>query len=229
MIDATTQHVRPPTHRYYGGTTPKFRFKVYEDVVVYFSYIASIAVLATVAHLNPTIGKTLNRRRLVVDTSSRAPSIMQALDTVNPFKFGVSVGEAVLVLSWLGLAAWWVYFFAWSYPRVRDEATSTAFDSTQYPACCPPGSEMRGTWCVFHDPHAMLGLAARVAGELSTFIISFAIYPVSRNSIFSSVFGVGYDQVCPLLLLMESALCCCFCPYRSCLVLSYRLVLFSVV
>lgn len=187
--------------RYYGTSTPKFRFKLYPDVVAYFSYLASIAVLATLAHLSPPVREAL-RRRMVPSWK-----VSSSCDPLDWFAYGASVGEVLLVTSWCGLFAWWVYYFGYAYPRPTNEARSTSFDGSAYPACCPPPFNTTSGTCTYEDPHADLGLVARVTGELSTFFISFLLYPVSRNSIWSYAFGVGHDQV--WLTADRSARSCC--------------------
>ena len=165
-------------------------------MVAYYGYVAAVVAVATAAHLLPTFNALLCRR-----TVFSLPG-WRRLNGWNPFAYGVSTGEVVLVLSWLALASWWVWYFGWRNDRITSESRSTAVDVKAYPACgtvyaCPPfnATNPDSAMCVNADPHPGLQWAARLAGQLATFTISFTIYPVARNSIWVHAFGIGHDQM----------------------------------
>lgn len=161
---------------------PVINIKVYEDVVVYFLFVGSLAALGVAGTYNPLLRHALHARISPEALLCRRPS--HACDYSSPLKKrgalvralyyafpeGAAVGEVIVVSAVAGLYAYWVYYWTFKYDRIRNEVAS------------------------YNDAFPKTHVAARVFGHLLTLTMSFLIFPVLRNSVFESVFGVPFDR-----------------------------------
>ena len=161
---------------------PVLNVKVYEDVVVYFLFVGALAVLGVVGTYNPLLRHALHKRvspeALFCGRSSHSRDHSSPLKKRGVvvraiyyfFPEGAAVGELIVVSAIAGLYAYWVYYWTYKYDRITNEVTS------------------------YNDAFPNTHIAARVFGHLLTLTMSFLIFPVLRNSVFESVFGVPFDR-----------------------------------
>ena len=88
---------------------------------------------------------------------------------MNLWPTGASIGELSLFLSFLALNAYWFWF--WS-------------AGLKYRIYTPQND----------DDLKDLQLYARVMGQMTTLYMSFLTFPIARNSVWESVFGVPFDR-----------------------------------
>lgn len=90
----------------------RFQVKMYSDVVVYYSFIVSLIVLGCCAQV--TVVKRCMHKRFKF-----------------PFlRFGMTVGEALVVLCFIGLATSWLVYWRWIYHRIVDETSAVRHHSS---------------------------------------------------------------------------------------------------
>ena len=157
-----THYVLSSSKKWVADTTwfkPVIYVKLYQDVVVYFAIVVGVVILGVTGTYHPPLRKLLHRRF----SMSYIPKIM------NLWPTGASAGELLLFSVYLGLNAYWFWF--WS-----------------------TGFLYRKTTKLNLDPHPKLQLYARVTGQMATLSMSFLILPVARNSVWESVFGVPFDR-----------------------------------
>ncbi|KAA0167457.1 hypothetical protein FNF31_00896 [Cafeteria roenbergensis] len=136
-----------------------FVSKVYEDSVVYFSCLAVFVVAGV-------LGRTCAPCRSI--TTRRVRCLSPGTGWWNPWAHGITVGEVGAVAYFVGIFAYWVYFWAGKYDRIRTEAKL--------------------------DPDPEMQVAARVLGHLSTLVMSFLLMPSSRNSLWEAAIGVPFER-----------------------------------
>ena len=88
---------------------------------------------------------------------------------INLWPTGASAGELLLFAVYLILNAYWFWF--WS-----------------------TGFFYRKSTMIKNDLHPKLQLYSRVCGQMATLSMSFLMFPVARNSVWESVFGVPFDR-----------------------------------
>jgi predicted ferric reductase len=90
-----------------------FVAKVYEDALVFYIVLGTIAAAALVSQASPAV-KRLLHRRLRVPGDPSWPR--------HPFPHGVSVGELLVVAAVAGLYAYWLYYWRFKYTRIEKES-----------------------------------------------------------------------------------------------------------
>lgn len=158
-----------------GGFGASFRFKLYEDCLVYYATLASLAALAAVSTRLPRVRRFLHRRVTYWRCSCRRASeakqpslLLRGVRAMLPCELGVTVGETVVLAVIAGLFTFWVHYWGFSYQRIRVEA--------------------RG------DSRASLQVAARVLGHVATLALSLMAYPLSRDGLLVACFGASYER-----------------------------------
>ncbi|RYG51974.1 hypothetical protein EON67_02255, partial [archaeon] len=146
-----------PTHVWYPSIV---YFKVYEDVVVYFSLLLSVVVIGLVANRIPAARRFLHRRFLV-------PCLPKWF-TLWPH--GMCVGEASVLAVVAALYVYWFWYWSFGYPRIAQEAAGML------------------------DRNPTLQTAARVLGHMTTLTMSLLTFPMARNSVWESVFGMPFER-----------------------------------
>jgi len=79
-------------------------------------------------------------------------------------------GEAIVTTSFYTLFAYWVYYWAFKYQRLRNEGP------------------------LMFDPYSSVQTAARVLGHMTTLTMSFLTYPMARNSVWEAVWGIPFER-----------------------------------
>jgi len=164
---------------------PIVQVKVYTDCVVYFSTVGALALLGAIGTYSPVLRRLLHSRFDVrmracagrketqsVKNNRRPEPILESL--VNYFlPEGVTLGEVIVLGVGIFLYAYWLWFFGgWpgGYPRLVQEVQG------------------------YNDAFPNMHVFARVFGHLTTLTMSFLSFPVARNSVWESVFGVPFDR-----------------------------------
>ena len=169
----------------------KFIFKVYKDVVVYYTVLSALVVVGAVAHYSSKLRSFLARRVPVVRFHHTNNGLQRWLSEVFPRY--ISIGEILALSVLFGLAGYWLYFWRWDYARIPNEANSASLPDV----CCAGANgttTTAGPCMTGADPNGDLQVWARVVGQMSTFFISLTLYPVARNSIWEAVFGISYER-----------------------------------
>jgi len=89
---------------------------------------------------------------------------------INLFPHGASIGELLVLSLVVGLHAYWLYFWGFHYDRFKNEAVSM--------------QEKDINWQCW----------ARAFGHFTTLAMSFVLFPVARNSVWESVFGMPFER-----------------------------------
>lgn len=168
---------------------PVIYFKLYADVVVYFSALAGVVAVGLVATYWLPARRALHRR------IGGACIFPKALAWADPFAGeggGVSLGELMLASAIASLYAFWVWYWGFQYTRIPQEIAS------------------------LNDEHPRLHTTARLVGHLTTLTMSFLALPVTRNSVWESVFGVPFDRAIKFHRLL-GALCWALVTYHMAL------------
>ena len=96
------------------------------------------------------------------------------------------------------LAVWWIIFWRFRYARIITEA---GVQSTG--KCCYENSTTSSNHsdppalkkcAAAADEHALIQIWARVTGHLATLLLSFTLFPTTRNSLWESVFGIPFER-----------------------------------
>jgi hypothetical protein len=160
---------------------PTVYMKLYTDVIVYYSFIFGIITVAILSTYWIRLRRSFHRRfKISLDTTSnnffynnvvtrRIVYVITENRACN-FRLGMSVGEAVLIVTVTSLHCYWFWFWSvgWGY---RDQTIS-------------PGS--------LNYPN--LQRYSRAFGELAVLTMSFLLFPVTHNSMWESVFGVPFTR-----------------------------------
>ena len=136
----------------------QFRFKLYKDVLVYYTTLFAVAIIAIIAHFNAPMRRFLNHRLYFVNFSW--------INSAKYFKFGELLIFCVISFLIIFWACWWPSYL---YTRQFNAQQTT-------------------------ENYSNLTIVARVFGQLATLSMSLMMFPVTRNSMWDSVFGVSYEQ-----------------------------------
>ena len=172
-----------------GKVSDRFTFKVYKDVVVYYCTMIAMVVLGVLSRHGPRQIRVAVHHRVGL-RQLHAALAKVGLKGWSPYPYGATVGELLFVACMLGLTAWWIYFWSSDYPRIRHE---TGVQPTG--KCCADNITGTLTPCpAAADAHAELQVWARVTGHVSNLLMSFALFPVARNSLWESSFGIPFER-----------------------------------
>jgi predicted ferric reductase len=141
--------------------------KLYEDICVYYALIVGVALIGVVGTYTRA-GRRILHRRYDLDVFNSQkwwPSSLRF------FPQGATFGEMLILCVGATLYIYWVYYWRYKYTRIQSEATSEG--ETIY-------------WA--------LNVWARVMGHMTTLTMSFLTYPIARNSVWESVFGIPFDR-----------------------------------
>lgn len=147
--------------------------KIYPDVVVYFASIFGLVAAGIAATYLPGVRRSLHKRLGGPFTSSFF------LNRVWPE--GVTRGEALVVLVVLWLYGYWAWYWGVHYTRLNSGVSD-------------PNSPIADEIAVMQDPNRSLQKAARVLGHFTTLTMSFLTFPITRNSVWESAFGIPFDR-----------------------------------
>lgn len=158
---------------------PIISIKVYSDCVVYFVSLGVLAILGAFGTHSPTLRRRLHARfdmscggakRGAKDKETTKETTATRI-ALYLFPEGVTAGEALVLSVGAFLYVYWVWFWGgWGYTRIVTEVAS------------------------MNDRFPNTHVAARVMGHLTTLTMSFLTFPVARNSVWESVFGVPFDR-----------------------------------
>eukprot|EP00056_Hartaetosiga_gracilis_P014109 m.239742 g.239742 ORF g.239742 m.239742 type:complete len:800 (-) comp14013_c0_seq1:142-2541(-) len=160
------------------NSTEMLVFKLYEDTIVYYSFMGVIATIGFCVHLVPSIRRLLHSR-IVVPRSLK-----------KWFLGGISLGESIFVFSILVLYIYWIWFWRWGYDRIYNETGP----APGMPAYCCGGNSSNATCTIPADEYRELQTWARVMGHITSLTMSLLILPVARNSLWDYVFGVPFER-----------------------------------
>jgi hypothetical protein len=138
---------------------PQIYLKLYEDVVVFYSFILFIVIFGSSATYYYPLKRILNKRIPI----RFLPNI------INIYPHGMSLGELCLLCSMLALYSYWFWFW------------STGFGYTA-------NNTKTGSHLITLQKYA------RVMGEMGVLTSSFICFPITRNNLWESVFGVPFDR-----------------------------------
>ena len=188
----------------HGIVNEWFSFKVFKDVVVFYTVMAAVVVFGSIAHFSPMLRKILLKRIPFARVPLEKQSKLQAyINHVLPRY--ISLGEIVIGATVGGLFVYWVWFWRWGYDRIENEAGEQQLSVMCCGAPQPPQTTQNpndtfstpyvDVYCPSPPSHPDLQIWARVVGHLSTFCIAFTMMPIQRHSIWESVLGTSYDRV----------------------------------
>lgn len=176
----------------------KFVFKLYIDTVVFYVWLALLALGGAICT------RPRSRSARCLSTRLRLPctSVRWIRTWVHPYPLGVSLGELVLLTAVGGLYAWWVWYWRWGYTRIAEEATK-AHGLDAGGICCaeygvqgnftPGGGDVckappdEGAAAFFH-------IWARVLGHLTSLSCSLLLLPATKQSVWFHLFGVPFER-----------------------------------
>jgi hypothetical protein len=195
-----------------GVVNSQFTFKVYEDVVVFYTVIGALIIVGTIFHFYPPLRIFAAQRIPLIRFKHNSSALQTWLSAVFPRY--ISYGEASALLSVLGLAIYWMWFWRWGYARIANEVNPSPLPLV----CCDPWSSPNSTsnqsmyttetpittCATVMDAHGSYQIWARVIGHMSTFFISFTMFPVARYSLWESVFGISYDRAIKVTKLLTN-------------------------
>lgn len=151
----------------------KIYLKIYPDVVVYFVSIFGLVAAGVAATFFPGVRRALHKRLGGPFASSFF------FNRIWPE--GVTRGEALVVLVVVWLYGYWAWYWGVHYSRLNSGVSD-------------PSSPIADEIAVMQDPNASLQKAARVLGHITTLTMSFLTYPLARNSVWESAFGIPFDR-----------------------------------
>jgi hypothetical protein len=146
--------------------------KLYVDVVVYFSVLGGIMLLGFLGLRSPAVRRALHARLAARFSLAWRKSMSSHAGTNGLYAWlvAVTVGETVVVAAVLGLFAFWLWFWSTGYPRILQEAQAA------------------------NDTYITLHVWARTLGHMTTLAMSFVTFPVTRNSVWTSAFGIPFER-----------------------------------
>ena len=193
-------------HSYFKSTSPYsilpndgsvgklFYWKVYTDVVVFYTVLGALVIIGTIVHFNDNLRVMAAKRIPFVRFQTTEPSALQRY-LLHLLPRYISIGEILGLLSVFSLALVWLCYWRWGYDRIAEEAGGASLPDVCCSNSTAPGTCNRGV-----DPHGDWQIWARVVGHLSTFFISFTMFPVARYSLWESVFGISYERAIKVCL-----------------------------
>eukprot|EP00049_Salpingoeca_infusionum_P012255 m.221916 g.221916 ORF g.221916 m.221916 type:complete len:800 (-) comp15134_c0_seq9:3616-6015(-) len=162
----------------------RFFFKLYQDTVVFYAFMAFIAIFGFVCHVVPVARKLMHKRI----------AIRKIIPLPNAYlPHALTVGETVLLLAVAGIYGYWLWFWSTGYNRIWNE---TQQSSAMPASCCNDDNPLSPDGkCYFPaDPHARTQQWARVLGHMTSLTMYFLILPATRNSIWVHIFGIPFDR-----------------------------------
>ena len=158
---------------------PIISIKVYTDCVVYFIALGALAVVGTFGTYSSSLRRYLHSRfdvRSLCCSTKRGLRDQKSATILTRIAFycfpeGVTLGEAGVLVVVAYLYIYWIWYWGgWGYTRLVTEAQG------------------------YNDRFPNTHVAARVVGHLTTLTMSFLTFPVARNSVWESVFGLPFDR-----------------------------------
>jgi hypothetical protein len=138
---------------------PKIYLKLYQDVIVFYTYILFIVICGTTSTYYYPFKRILSKRIPI----NFIPKI------INIWPHGLSLGEVFLLFSILALYSYWFWFWSVGFGYTANNTKT--------------------------GPHLIvLQRYARVMGEMGVLTAAFVCFPITRNSLWESVFGVPFDR-----------------------------------
>jgi len=144
-----------------------FSTHMFVDVIVFYSLITIICLIGLAAHLAPgtSFARGLHKR-------IRFPG------SKLMFEHGATVGEFIVWITIIIFFVFWLLFWRYLY-ITRNES---------------PGAKTRIQKESESGEHADLQIWARIFGHLSNLAFSLVLFPVCRNSMWESVFGIPFER-----------------------------------
>lgn len=138
--------------------------KLYEDIVVFYGVLLGLAGAGLLATYYAPARRAMHARF--------APKWLAGLPAwlAGEWRHGVSSGEVGLITSLVGLTAYWLYYWAVRYDRIRIETAT------------------------MNDPYPAAQNAARVLGHMTSLFMSLSTFPAARGGALESLFGVPFDR-----------------------------------
>lgn len=88
----------------------------------------------------------------------------------HPYPTGISLGEMLLWISFLGFNIFWVYYWRVTFSYMADKARDLS----------PSGNEAE--------------ITARMFGHMASLLLALVMIPASRTGLLVDIFGVPYDR-----------------------------------
>ena len=175
-----------------------FVFKLYIDTVVFYAWLALLALGGAIC----TRRRARSARCLSKRLRLPCTRVRWIRTWVHPYPLGVSLGELVLLAAVSTLYAWWVWYWRWGYSRIAEEATK-AHGLDAGGICCAeygvPGNFTPGGGDVCAAPAdegaaAFFHVWARVLGHLTSLSCSLLLLPATKQSVWFHLLGVPFER-----------------------------------
>lgn len=159
--------------------TPNLRIYLFPDLLIFYGFLAFLTVLGCAARLVPRLARLLHTRFVLVDDKLPAKWWW---NWIGAPPWSMSVGGLVVltafILTSILFITYWGYDHAYDYNKTSPSAGGQ-FSSNQ--------------------------IAARTLGQVANFLMALLVFPISKNSILTAAFGVAWEQVVFVHVLLGEA------------------------